>query len=124
MRRRNTIDDILNRLVKQEDGCWVWPGAKSGTKKGTQKPYGRVSFDGRPQTVHVIVYKHLVGPIPEGLQLDHTCFNRLCANPAHLEPVTAKVNTQRGFVHKRETEPDWKPGQYDRTHLKKKRASD
>jgi hypothetical protein len=38
----------------------------------------------------------LVGPIPEGKQLDHLCRNRACINPEHLEPVTAKENILRG----------------------------
>lgn len=39
----------------------------------------------------------LVGPIPQGLHLDHLCRNTRCVNPDHLEPVTPKVNNSRGF---------------------------
>lgn len=34
--------------------------------------------------------------IPDDLQLDHLCRNRLCVNPSHLEPVTCRENVLRG----------------------------
>lgn len=52
---------------------------------------------GRMVLVHRWSYTHLVGEIPEGRQLDHLCRVRNCVNPAHLEPVPAKINTHRGM---------------------------
>lgn len=45
-------------------------------------------------------YEFLVGPIPDGLELDHLCRVRLCVNPAHLEPVTHAENNKRAGVAK------------------------
>lgn len=47
-----------------------------------------------------MVYEEEVGPIEEGLELDHKCRNRECVNPKHLEPVSCAVNVQRGLLTK------------------------
>lgn len=72
--------------------CWEWRGviAPDG--------YGRVpsaARHGLTTAAHRLVYARLVGPIPEGLTLDHLCRNRRCVNPAHLEPVTMRENNLR-----------------------------
>lgn len=69
--------------------CWLWRG------KLNDKGYGRTSFKGRSTGAHRKAYELLVGPIPEGLTLDHICRIRHCVNPDHLEPVTQAENTQR-----------------------------
>lgn len=58
--------------------------------------YGNVRYDGRSTSAHRLVYTLLVGPIPAGLELDHTCGNRRCVRPDHLEPVTHAENVRRG----------------------------
>lgn len=85
-------DRILDRIYFcPSSGCWLWGGNwNSGNH------YGKVRWNGRCCVVHRVVYEALVGPIPRGLILDHTCRVRWCCNPAHLEPVTVRVNTHRG----------------------------
>lgn len=46
--------------------------------------------------VHRVAYELRVGPIPEGMQIDHLCRVRRCVNPAHLEPVSQTENIRRG----------------------------
>lgn len=70
--------------------CWEWTGTIDAVSG-----YGRIQVDGSCRYSHRVVYELLVEPIPEGLQLDHLCRNRACCNPAHLEPVTGKVNVER-----------------------------
>jgi len=46
-------------------------------------------------------YEHFVGPIPDGLELDHLCEIKLCVNPEHLQPVTFEENMRRAGYFKK-----------------------
>ncbi len=82
---------ILDRTKKgQGDGCWIWQGVPAG------KGYGQIIYKGVRMQVHRAVYEVLVGPIPDGLQIDHRCRTRLCVRPDHLEVVTCRENVRRG----------------------------
>ena len=75
------------------NGCWSWLGARD------QKGYGQIQRGGRGGgrvRAHQVAYELVVGPVPDGLQLDHLCRNPNCVNPAHLEPVTGRENVLRG----------------------------
>jgi len=83
----------LERLEIRTDRtgeCWLWTGRLNGSG------YAEMKLDGRYQMAHRVAYQEIVGPIPEGMQLDHLCRVRHCVNPAHLEPVTSRENTIRG----------------------------
>lgn len=84
-------------------GCWLWTGATSR--------YGFVGGQGRNVLAHRAVYELLVGPIPDGLELDHLCRNKLCVSPWHLEPVTHRENLRRRAPHR--TVGEW---QTEKTH--------
>lgn len=81
----------LWRRVTRTDSCWIWTGATR------PNGYGHLMKERKDVLAHRTVYEMLVGPIPEGLTLDHLCRDRACVNPDHLEPVTNKVNILRGF---------------------------
>ncbi|WP_033356238.1 HNH endonuclease signature motif containing protein, partial [Kitasatospora aureofaciens] len=57
--------------------------------------YGQFNLHGRTYSAHRYAYTQLVGPIPDGLVIDHLCRNPSCVNPAHLEPVTHAENMRR-----------------------------
>jgi hypothetical protein len=88
------VQKLLGRLtVDDTTGCWEWGGA---TTKGG---YGHMRVGDKHPRTHRLAYELLVGPIPDGLEVDHLCGNRLCANPAHLEPVTRTENLRRTKAH-------------------------
>lgn len=72
--------------------CWNWQHAMISGGYG-QARHIRFSTN----LAHRIAYELMIGPIPNGLHLDHLCRNRRCVNPAHLEPVTARENLLRGI---------------------------
>lgn len=69
--------------------CWLWDSSRS-------HGYGSFNLRWKRVRAHRYAYEILVGPIPEGLVLDHLCRNTLCVNPDHLEPVTQGENARRG----------------------------
>lgn len=88
-RRTVILSNIFARCVVVDD-CFIWQGPTSGTGRGGG--YGRFSFEGITSSVHRTVYAAVFGPIPGRKQIDHSCNNRLCCNPAHLELMTHKRN--------------------------------
>jgi hypothetical protein len=84
--------DIETRFWGKVDAsgdCWEWQAQRSNG-------YGRVRRDGRWVMAHRLAYELLVGPIPDGLCIDHLCRNRGCVNPTHMEAVPDRVNILRG----------------------------
>lgn len=86
------------------DACWLWTGTIE------ESGYGDIFVNGgkpRLQKAHRFAYERLVGPIPDGLEIDHTChtkecptpgdgdLHRRCVNPQHLEAVDRPTNVQR-----------------------------
>ncbi len=78
------------KLDRRDDGCWIWKA--SCYRNG----YGQFYYEGRLQPAHRVSWQLYRGPIPESLTIDHLCRTKLCMNPEHLEPVTMRVNSQRG----------------------------
>jgi hypothetical protein len=109
------IRERIRRVSPYADACWLWIGPRHYFGRACVclriadcRCYGRQSFPcdphddtSRPKNwlAHRLVYELLVGPIPDGLVLDHLksrCTSRRCVRPDHLEPVTITENTRRG----------------------------
>jgi len=91
------IERFLAKIRVEDRGyktaCWVWAASKYSDG------YGQFGVSPKHQIgSHRFAYNYWVGPIPDGLELDHLCRVRECCNPEHLEPVTHKVNMLRGLA--------------------------
>lgn len=81
--------DKVDRGAEAE--CWPWTGAID-----EETGYGRIGRGRRTDGVgsaHRVSWEINVGPIPEGMTVDHTCLIRHCVNPSHLQIVTHAVNS-------------------------------
>lgn len=89
------IDELPTRIASKIEvdpftGCWHW------TASLNYKGYSQVWWQGRMRSGHRLIYQMLIGPISDGLQIDHLCRVPACVNPDHLEPVTPTENSRRG----------------------------
>lgn len=90
MTYKTALSRFIDKIDIAENGCWNWTAALS------PNGYGVLGIDGRTIKAHRFAYEYFVGQIPPELEIDHLCRNRICSNPAHLEPVTHYENLIRG----------------------------
>lgn len=103
----SAFDKLLAYSVKEDRGfdhelpCWIWQRAL------THDGYGFISVNGKLRRAIRVAYEEFIGPIPEGLTLDHGCRVRACVNPFHVTPITNRENVLKGVgpsaVHARKT---------------------
>lgn len=72
------------------DGHWLWQGHLNRDGYGVA---------GKGRLAHRVFYQAHVGPIGEGMEIDHLCRIRACVRPECLEQVTPEENTRRALLH-------------------------
>lgn len=82
-------EKFWSKVEKVEGGCWMWKG------RASTPGYGQVVVGGKWVSVHRFSYELENGPIPEGMSVDHLCYNKLCVNPMHLDLVSRADNVRR-----------------------------
>ena len=118
MKNRTPLIDKFRSRVVVSEGCWEWAGPLTAQGYGIlyvpSAPEGEPKARWYPRKAHRFAYETFVGPVPDGLVLDHTCHteavwrgecdggdscsHRRCVRPDHLEPVTVRENFRRGVT--------------------------
>lgn len=88
---RPTLADRFWAKVEKTDTCWNWTGSKNRGGYGNIAPAPR---SGGSKLSHRVSHEMASGPIPDGMDIDHTCFNHSCVNPDHLRAATRKENME------------------------------
>lgn len=86
--RYKTPEEAFAARTERRGDCLVWTGSKDG------HGYGNISVKGRMIHIHRYAWMRVHGPIPDGMVVDHTCFNSLCAEVRHLRLATKSQNGQ------------------------------
>ena len=91
--RRLPLTFIAKVVINKATGCWLWTASRHPEGYGA---YGvPVGFEWDIVLAHRFAYEAR-WPIPQGTELDHTCREKLCVNPDHLEAVMHRENVVRG----------------------------
>jgi hypothetical protein len=111
----------FNAKWKKKGDCHMWLGALD--KDG----YGTFFFRRLNRRAHRVAWYGSKGDIPSGLVVNHTCRNRNCVNPSHLQAITATENNLRdsssvGYINSQKTSCP-KGHAYDRKYGKQRYCS-
>jgi hypothetical protein len=86
------VERRLSERSVRSGACLLWTGVL------TYSGYGQISIRDKKDNAHRAAYRVWVGPIPEGLEIDHLCNVRNCIEPTHLEAVTHAENIRRRYA--------------------------
>lgn len=91
------LPTLAERFAERVDRSGGPDACHPFTTKPDPDGYGRIRFKGRHMLAHRAALAIAGIVVPDGMEVDHLCRNRICVNPAHLEVVTHRENGMRGF---------------------------
>lgn len=86
---------VIVQTDKFPTPCWIWTGPVDPKGYGKTVVGSRQNNTRRTERVHLAAYREIVGPVGEGLTLDHMCEMKTCWNPEHLDECTNAENKRR-----------------------------
>lgn len=108
------ITRFNSKWITAKNGCHIWQAAKDNDG------YGQFWLHRRQWKAHQVALLLAGRPIPEGFVANHTCRNKSCVNPQHLEAITVSESWRKDscgvtYVNSQKTHcPQGHP--YDRKH--------
>ena len=85
---------LYENSKEMTNGCLEWQGQTGSSG------YGQIKAFRKMVSCHRLSYELNYGPIPEGLEVMHSCHNKLCINPDHLSIGTHKQNMKDAAENK------------------------
>ena len=97
--KKKTVEErFKEKFIKLSNGCWEWIASKDARGYGMFHVENQDSSTTHNKRAHIVSWLLAGNIIPPQHELDHLCRNHSCVNPNHLEAVTHKVNSLRGFA--------------------------
>ena len=88
-RRFRSPEESFAARTEEDGDCIVWSGWKN-----VRSGYGYIYSSGKNVPAHRYAWERENGPIPDGMHVDHLCWNRTCVKVEHLRLVTQAQNNQ------------------------------
>ena len=85
--RFESVEEAFSGRTSREGECLIWTGSKDGSG------YGKLRRSGKDIKVHRYAWERENGPIPDGMVIDHKCWNRACVEVEHLRLATRSENS-------------------------------
>ena len=90
--------DVIERFYSKvnfndESNCWEWTGGKFSNG------YGFFKVNKKMLRAHRFSYEYFKGTLQTDQHIHHTCKNKICVNPDHLQQLLPKEHSYNSSFH-------------------------